>query len=133
LVAMRLIRETDYLERTQTLGARLREGLDEAARCHGFGLRQTGPVQLPLILFEEHPDMAKGDLWTNALAKLDVYFHPQRDMYISTAMTEADIDATLEAADKAFTAVKAAGGKASFQGLDLLNQIRSGHMPTQRS
>ena len=130
LVTMRLIRETDYLERTQALGARLRSGLDEAAGRHGFGLRQTGPAQLPLILFEEDPDMAKGYLWTNALARQGVYMHPWHNMFICAAMTEADIDGTVEAADTAFTAIKAAGGKASFKGLDLLNQIRSGHMPT---
>ena len=47
---LKLIRETDYLERTQALGQRLRTGLDEAANRHGFALRQTGPAELPLIM-----------------------------------------------------------------------------------
>src|SRR2546430_10417136 len=53
VATLKLVAESDYLERTQRLGAQLREGLDEAAARHGFGLRQTGPAQLPLILFEE--------------------------------------------------------------------------------
>ena len=52
----RHIREGDYLERTIAAGRRLREGLQQQAAAHGFTLRQSGPVQLPLILFDDDPD-----------------------------------------------------------------------------
>jgi glutamate-1-semialdehyde 2,1-aminomutase len=109
LVTLGLIRDTDYLERTISLGARLRRGLDEAAAHHGFRLRQTGPVQTPLIMFDDDAGYAKGYLWNNALIKRGVYFHPWHNMFIGAAMTEADIDNTIDRADDAFSVVKAAG------------------------
>lgn len=109
LATMKLIAETDYLERTIALGQRLRAGLDEVSDRHGFGLRQTGPVQLPLIMIDEDPTGAKGYFWNNALLKRGVYFHPWHNMFINTAMTEDDIDHTLQAADDAFKLLKAAG------------------------
>lgn len=109
LATMKLIAETDYLERTITLGQRLRTGLDEVSNRHGFGLRQTGPAQMPLIMVDEDPTGAKGYFWNNALLKRGVYFHPWHNMFINTAMTEADIDHAIQAADDAFKLLKAAG------------------------
>ncbi|HEY2750274.1 aminotransferase class III-fold pyridoxal phosphate-dependent enzyme [Phenylobacterium sp.] len=107
LATLTLVRETDYLERTIALGERLRKGLDEAAARHGFGLRQTGPAQLPLIMFEDDPDAAIGYRWNAALMARGVYFHPWHNMFMSAAMTLGDIDFALEAADEAFKAAKA--------------------------
>ena len=108
LATMKLIAETDYLERTIVLGERLRTGLDEVSNRHGFGLRQTGPAQMPLIMVDDDPTGAKGYFWNNALLKRGVYFHPWHNMFINTAMTEGDIDHTLQAADDAFKLLKAA-------------------------
>jgi glutamate-1-semialdehyde 2,1-aminomutase len=109
LATLKLIRETDYLERTQALGQRLRSGLDEVAGRHGFALRQTGPAEMPLIMVDDDPALAKGYFWNQALIKRGVYFHPWHNMFICAAMTEADIDFSLEAADDAFKLLKAAG------------------------
>ncbi|HEX4742109.1 MAG TPA: aminotransferase class III-fold pyridoxal phosphate-dependent enzyme [Caulobacteraceae bacterium] len=109
VVTQRLIRETDYLERTIALGERLRRGLDEAAQRHGFALRQTGPAQTPLIMFDDDPGYSKGYLWNAALLKRGVYFHPWHNMFMCAALTEADVDNTIDRADDAFAMVKAAG------------------------
>ncbi|MBJ7410217.1 MAG: aminotransferase class III-fold pyridoxal phosphate-dependent enzyme [Phenylobacterium sp.] len=109
LATLKLIRETDYLERTQALGQRLRSGLDEVAGRHGFALRQTGPAEMPLIMVDDDPTLAKGYFWNQALIKRGVYFHPWHNMFICAAMTEGDIDFSLEAADDAFKLLKAAG------------------------
>ncbi len=109
LATLKLIRETDYLERTQALGQRLRAGLDEVAGRHGFALRQTGPAEMPLIMVDDDPTLAKGYFWNQALIKRGVYFHPWHNMFICAAMTEADIDFSVEAADDAFKLLKAAG------------------------
>lgn len=109
LATLKLIRETDYLERTQALGQRLRTGLHDVAGRHGFALRQTGPAEMPLIMVDDDPTLAKGYFWNQALIKRGVYFHPWHNMFICAAMTEADIDFSLEAADDAFKLLKAAG------------------------
>ncbi len=111
LATLKLVRETDYLERTKALGARLRAGFDEAAGRHGFGLRQTGPAQLPLVLFEDDTDFAKGYAWTSEMLRRGVYVHPWHNMFMCAALTDADIDQAVETAGDAFAALKAAGRK----------------------
>ncbi|USQ98256.1 aminotransferase class III-fold pyridoxal phosphate-dependent enzyme [Caulobacter sp. RL271] len=123
LATLKLIRETDYLERTIALGERLRTGLDEVAGRHGFGLRQTGPAQLPLIMIDDDPTGAKGYFWNNALLKRGVYFHPWHNMFMTTAMTDADIDHTVEAADDAFKLLKAAGPLEAVAKLEFLHSV----------
>jgi glutamate-1-semialdehyde 2,1-aminomutase len=123
LATLKLIRETDYLERTIALGERLREGLDAVAGQNGFGLRQTGPAQLPLIMVDDDPTGAKGYFWNNALLKRGVYFHPWHNMFITTAMTDGDIDHTLQAADDAFKLLKAAGPLEPVAKLEFLHSV----------
>lgn len=106
LETLRLIRETDYLERIIALGERLRAGLDERARAAGFRLRQTGPVTMPLFLFDDDPDLRKGFCFASEMLARGVYVHPWHNMFLCAAMTEADIDQALEAAEGAFAALK---------------------------
>ena len=102
LETLRLVRETDYLERLNSLGEKLRSGLDERAKAAGFSLRQTGPVTMPLFLFNDDPDMRKGFAWSSAMLERGVYMHPWHNMFMCAAMTEVDIDQTLNAAESAF-------------------------------
>jgi len=101
------IRTSDYLERTERLGTRLRDGLASLARVHGFSIRQTGPAQMPLILFDEDPDFRVGYGWSAEMVKRGVYVHPWHNMFLCGAMTDADIDGALGAADDSFKALKA--------------------------
>jgi len=109
LATMKIIRDSDYLERTEALGQRLRDGLQAAGERHGFSLRQSGPVQMPLIMFHDDSSLAKGYFWANALIKRGVYVHPWHNMFICAAMTETDIDTALQAADDAFKLLAGAG------------------------
>lgn len=110
LASLRLVRETDYLERLNALGARLRAGLAERAAGAGFGFRQTGPLTMPLFLFDDDPDLRKGFCWSSAMLARGVYVHPWHNMFLCAAMNEADIDKTLDAAEGAFSALKAGAG-----------------------
>jgi glutamate-1-semialdehyde 2,1-aminomutase len=111
LETMRLVKQTDYLEHTQALGARLREGLKVRAQAAGFGFRQTGPVQTPLFLFDEDPDLRMGFFWSSEMLKRGIYVHPWHNMFLSVAMSDDDIDSALKASEGAFAALKAARAK----------------------
>lgn len=102
LATLDLIRNSDYLERTITLGQRLRFGLEDLADKHGFILRQSGPPQMPQILFANDPDMRKGYFWCSRMVTHGVYMHPWHNMFISAAMTQTNIDFALDAADQSF-------------------------------
>jgi len=106
LETLRLVRNTDYLERITGLGERLRTGLAERAGAAGFGLRQTGPGTMPLFLFDDDPDLRKGFCWSSEMLSRGVYVHPWHNMFLCAAMTEADIDGALDAAEGAFGALK---------------------------
>lgn len=101
LKTLELIRTTDYLERSITLGTRLREGLASVARDTGLAIDQTGPVQMPLIMINDEEgkrDMTTGIAFCDGLLDHGTFFHPYHNMFINCAMSEADIDRTLEGA-----------------------------------
>jgi glutamate-1-semialdehyde 2,1-aminomutase len=106
LVTLRRIRETDYLERTQRLGERLRDGLAAQAAAHGYALRQTGPPQMPQILFERDPDLRLGCAWTAEALERGIYLHPWHNMFLCAALTQADVEHTLAMTDEAFAALR---------------------------
>ena len=106
LATLNLVETTDYLEKIEGLGSRLRNGLAERAAAHGFSLRQTGPAQMPLFLFDEDPDMRMGFRWSSEMLARGVYVHPWHNMFLCDAMTPADIDGALDAAEGAFSALK---------------------------
>jgi glutamate-1-semialdehyde 2,1-aminomutase len=106
LVTLRRIGESDYLEHIEGLGARLREGLAERATAAGLGLRQTGPVTMPLFLFDDDPDLRMGFCFTSQMLARGVYTHPWHNMFLCAAMTTADIDGALDAAEAALDVVR---------------------------
>jgi glutamate-1-semialdehyde 2,1-aminomutase len=106
LETLGLVRNTDYLERMTALGERLRAGLAERATAAGFSFRQTGPVTMPLFLFDDDPDLRKGFCFSSAMLDRGVYVHPWHNMFLCAAMTDADIEGMLEAAEGAFGALK---------------------------
>jgi glutamate-1-semialdehyde 2,1-aminomutase len=106
LETLGLVRDTDYLERITALGGRLRAGLHECASAAGFSLRQTGPVTMPLFLFDDDPDLRKGFCFSSEMLDRGVYVHPWHNMFLCAAMTDADIEALLNAAEGAFGALK---------------------------
>lgn len=101
------IQSSDYLEKTIRLGEKLRAGLGTLAKHHDFSIRQTGPAQMPLILFDEDPDFRVGYCWSAEMLKRGIYVHPWHNMFLCAAMTDSDIDSALNAADDLFKAVKA--------------------------
>jgi glutamate-1-semialdehyde 2,1-aminomutase len=107
LATLDRIEGTDYLERLEALGARLRAGLAAVAARHGLPLTQTGPVVMPQMLVEGDHDLRLGFALAEAMLARGVWWHPWHNMFLSAAMTEADIDAVIGAADAAIPEVLA--------------------------
>ncbi|MEI9995600.1 MAG: aminotransferase class III-fold pyridoxal phosphate-dependent enzyme [Rhizomicrobium sp.] len=99
------IASTDYLEHTIRIGTRLRSGLAGLAGDRGFSIRQTGPAQMPLILFDDDKELKTGYGWASEMLRRGVYVHAWHNMFICAAMTDSDVTLVLEAADDAFKAV----------------------------
>lgn len=100
----------DGIGHMQAMGERFRRGLREQALSKGIGLSQSGPPQLPLILFDRDPDQKMGFSFCAAALERGIYLHPAHTMFFSVAHTPADIDRALEATDGALDAVAAEYG-----------------------
>ena len=100
----------DALATMISTGQRLRDGLAAQASSHGLVIRQTGPVQMPLLTFEGDADFTKANLWANVSLQNGAYVHPWHNWFLSAAHTNADIDRALLATDDAFAAVAGAFG-----------------------
>ena len=105
IATLEILRDSSYLEQTIALGHRLREGLSKAAHAAGIGFRQTGPVQMPLFLFDDDPDFRRGFAWASDMLEQGIYIHPWHNMFLCAAMTDRDIDQVIEAAQTSFQAV----------------------------
>lgn len=86
----------------RAMGERLREGLAERAAHHGLAISQTGPAQMPTLLFEDDPDWKKGFAFCAEALRHGAYLHPKHNMFLCMAHSAADIDAVLAAADAGF-------------------------------
>jgi glutamate-1-semialdehyde 2,1-aminomutase len=88
------------------LGQRFRDGIAKQATEAGVGVRQSGPPQMPTILFEDDTDFAIGERFSAEALKRGVYLHPRHNMFLSAAHTVGDIDFALEVTSAAFAALK---------------------------
>jgi glutamate-1-semialdehyde 2,1-aminomutase len=113
LATIRTLLREDSVAHMVRLGGRLRDGLAGLSVRHGIPIRQTGPVQMPTVLFEDDPEHCKGFAFCAAAVAHGAYFHPLHNMFLSTAHTEADIDRVLEAAEHGFRAVRGLPARAA--------------------
>ena len=103
---LRIARETDVPGHIRAMGLKLREGLAGLAEREGIAIRQSGPPQMPLMLFEGDVEVRKGQAFCATALRHGAFFHPQHNMFLSSAHQAADIDAALEAASHGFKAVR---------------------------
>ena len=111
LKTLEIFQRDNTIARIETLGNRLRDGLTAQAASHGLVLKQTGPAQMPTVLFADDPDVEKGRLFTAEALRGGAWLHPQHNMFLSSAHTEADIDKALQATDSAMAVVKKSFGR----------------------
>jgi glutamate-1-semialdehyde 2,1-aminomutase len=99
------LRDTKAVGLLTSSGQRLRDGLQAQARKYGLPLHQSGPVQMPVLLFDGDEDRSLGNRFCVEALHRGVYFHPAHTMFLSTAHTKEIIDETLEITEETFKAV----------------------------
>ena len=105
LKTLSIIEEIDVVAHISYLGNKLRTGIDQIANNFGVEISQSGPSQMPLILFEHDSDFSKGSKFVQYLLSKGVYFHPWHNMFLSLAHTAEDVDMTLDAVEYAMKKV----------------------------
>jgi glutamate-1-semialdehyde 2,1-aminomutase len=86
-------------------GQRLRDGLAAQAKEYGIPVRQTGPVQMPYLTFDDDDDHAMRVLFSDVCIRNGTYLHPKHNWFICSAHSDRDIDRALEATDLGLAAV----------------------------
>jgi glutamate-1-semialdehyde 2,1-aminomutase len=119
IATIRKLRRVDAIATMETTGRHLRTGIEQQAMAHGFDVRQSGPVQMPLLIFGNDPDCRLGDRFVTEVLARGVYMHPWHNMFLSAAHTMADIDEVLHATQGAFRAMAGADRPSVFAGASL--------------
>ncbi|MBP0440720.1 aminotransferase class III-fold pyridoxal phosphate-dependent enzyme [Tianweitania sediminis] len=99
------LRHVDGVAKMWGAGERLRKGLQAQADKYGLPLKQSGPAQMPVFLFDGDGDRSLGNRFCLEALARGVYFHPTHTMFLSVAHTDAVIDETLEITDEVFKAI----------------------------
>jgi glutamate-1-semialdehyde 2,1-aminomutase len=105
IATIRKLHRSDAVAKLAGAGDRFRAGLQKQAARLGLSLRQTGPSQMPMLLFEDDAEFRLGGLFvTEALAN-GVFLHPWHNMFLSLAHSDGEIDLALEGTARALEAV----------------------------
>jgi glutamate-1-semialdehyde 2,1-aminomutase len=107
IATIKALGDVDGVAIMERAGERLRAGLAAQAASHGFELSQTGPPQMPMVMFAGDGDFALANRWTGEAAQRGVYLHPWHNWFTCTAHSDDDVDQALLATDDAFAALRA--------------------------
>ncbi|MEO6653006.1 MAG: aminotransferase class III-fold pyridoxal phosphate-dependent enzyme, partial [Ilumatobacteraceae bacterium] len=99
------LRSGNAVESMRVTGDRLRDGLAAQAAAHGLTIRQTGPVQMPYLTFDDDTAHERANVWAAESVRRGAYVHPRHNWFLSAAHTDDDIDRALIATDAGFAAV----------------------------
>lgn len=106
LATLAVVQRDGLVAHLERIGSLLRRGVAEQAAGLGLAIRQSGPVQMPLILFDNDPAWDKGMHFCAEALRHGVYLHPKHNMFLSLAHTEADIAQALRATEAGLQAVR---------------------------
>ena len=102
LTSIALLEEQDGVAQMFTRGRQLVAGLQEQAASHALPVNITGPATMPYLSFAGETDHQVTLAWAAECAARGVFVHPKHNWFMSTALTEADVDSVLLATDAAF-------------------------------
>jgi glutamate-1-semialdehyde 2,1-aminomutase len=90
------------------LGRRLTDGLVAAAADHGLHLVASGAPALFYLRLADDESLMLHQEWIAQMVQRGVFLTSHHNHFVNAALTEADIDLTVEIAHESFAAVKAA-------------------------
>ena len=114
--ALDVLSQPGVYEGLHRIGGRLRKGIEESGKRHGFPAQALGEDAVFGVRFIDGPrpktwmdlqkhDRALGLKWGMELLKRGLLVNPNEKFYVSIAHSEEDVDRTLEAVDEAFAAI----------------------------
>ena len=106
LATIAAIEEEGVIDTIASSGELLRNGLNELASSYNVTLRQTGPVQMPLILIDDDPTWEKNKFFCHQAVLRGVYLNPWHNMFVCAAHDQDTIQEALNRMAGAFETLK---------------------------
>ena len=86
-------------------GEKLRDGLIKVAAKHSFDLRVTGAPSLFYLRIADDPTLMLHQAWIAECVKRGVFLTNHHNHFLNAALSDSDIDETIDIADEAFRVV----------------------------
>ncbi len=96
------IKSSGAIEKIDRLGKALMKGLADAAGTGGMKVKLSGPPAMPFMCFENDPGFEINRFFCGEAARRGIFFHPHHNWFVCAAMTDADIQKTLEVSAECF-------------------------------
>jgi glutamate-1-semialdehyde 2,1-aminomutase len=106
LATIEEIRNSGAIEKIRSMGTRLMDGLGRAAAAEGVRVSLSGPPAMPFMVFEEDPTFEKNRFFCGEAAKQGIFFHPHHNWFVCAALTDSDLQQTLDVAGACFRATR---------------------------
>jgi glutamate-1-semialdehyde 2,1-aminomutase len=105
MATLEVLEREDGVEAMHRWGRQLWDGIEQRAGERELSINLTGHVTMPYVSFPGDVDHRQGDLFTAACARNGLYVHPRHNWFVSTALTQQDLDQALAAIGSGFDAV----------------------------
>jgi glutamate-1-semialdehyde 2,1-aminomutase len=100
------LKRIDAPKRMLETGKALTEGLTAVAKHHGYDLVISGELPLWYMRIADDVSQVVHQEWIAACVRRGVFFTNHHNHFINTALTQEDIDFTLNVADDAFKSIR---------------------------
>lgn len=105
IATIKKLRQIKADEMVLSKGRKLTKGLKEAARRNGFDLVISGEPSMWYMRIADDDSLMLHQKWVAECVKRGVFFSNHHNLFINCALSDEDIDFTLEVADEAFKVV----------------------------
>ncbi len=103
---IKLMREIDVAKVVTEKGIKLTDGLKEVAEKNGYKLIVTGEPAMWYMRLDNDEGGFIHQAWISECVKRGVFFANHHNLFINAALSDEDIQYTLDIADEAFKAIK---------------------------
>ncbi len=96
------IESSGAIQRIKELGSLLVQGLRQAAEAQGIQITVSGPPAMPFMTCANDQGFEKNRFFCGEAARRGIFFHPHHNWFVCAALTEADIEKTVDVAEECF-------------------------------
>lgn len=98
-------------EYMKNIGKKLTEGMAQAGKCNGFNLKISGIPSMWYMRIEDDDSMMLHQEWVAECVKRGAFFTNHHNLFTNCAMTNDDVNLTIEIAEEAFQVLKRRHGR----------------------